>query len=497
MPILSDPSGRVWQGEDLNEEDPLKKFFLGINETYSFVSCLICGFALTSNFDDHLWRSHQTKILQEDVELIREKLSKYQVVKVPSVPPPVSGLLLQRGLSCSICPKETRHWTSTKKSMATHVSHAHPKSSPITEKAWAQRLTTGSPYFYVSFFFSSSIFSLFCFVFFFFFFFFSLLIIFVCLFVKVQPPPQDDRELFDDDQKPNVLGWIAQLNPQAAAVAVAAAAPAAAPNVDGIHDIPKFFVDTKLCVAPMGFTPARQKFLLAKSEEDQDTAILKVISTWWKAAHENVVADGFWRYGHLFHPLKLSSFQAFKLSSFQALKLSTCVSFFKMCHSHRDLQDLNAYEEGGQHGYFNVVEITAPYLRDLVRLVLFLVRMASDFHDDTEVEEDFVPAKLPEDIRNAATSLSLEPTIVKLQQLLQLLFLPLPTRHARDGHPTALFVHLSVRDADGTLKSVDYISHLSVHLLYSARLATFQQLRTDNPETEEERTTMLKSVKLT
>ena len=322
-----------------------------------------------------------------------------------------------------------------------------------------------------------------------FFSFFSLLIIFVCLFVKVQPPPQDDRELFDDDQKPNVLGWIAQLNPQAAAVAVAAAAPAAAPNVDGIHDIPKFFVDTKLCVAPMGFTPARQKFLLAKSEEDQDTAILKVISTWWKAAHENVVADGFWRYGHLFHPLKLSSFQA--------LKLSTCVSFFKMCHSHRDLQDLNAYEEGGQHGYFNVVEITAPYLRDLVRLVLFLVRMASDFHDDTEVEEDFVPAKLPEDIRNAATSLSLEPTIVKLQQLLQLLFLPLPTRHARDGHPTALFVHLSVRDADGTLKSVDYISHLSVHLLYSARLATFQQLRTDNPETEEERTTMLKSVKLT
>jgi len=187
------------------------------------------------------------------------------------------------------------------------------------------------------------------------------------------------------------------------------------------------------------------------------------------------------------------------------LPLSQCttnhlfLSFVSCCVlRHRDLQDLQAYEEEGQHGYFRQVEIATQkrYFKTFFRLVLFLTRMTEPL-DDGEQVEGFVAATLPEEILQAATVLRENHSQDNLHSLLTATFAPLEPTVPRNGHCVAHFVHLMIRSSDGIYLSIPAISQICVGLQHAIRLVCFEDLSRRRPATEDARTAILKMVKIT
>ena len=179
--------------------------------------------------------------------------------------------------------------------------------------------------------------------------------------------------------------------------------------------------------------------------------------------------------------------------------------FFLICCtitiSHRDLQDIKDYEEGGHYGYFRVVEVATQenYSTELSRFSLFLIRMATAPlapPQGTIVPANFVAAKLPETLQAEVVLFVAQPTWAKFQAILRVLFEPMPVSIPRDGHPLAWYVHLRLRSGEGEYKSIDEANQLTVRLVYAARLACFQQLTLTPPDTEEGRETLLTMTKL-
>ena len=156
------------------------------------------------------------------------------------------------------------------------------------------------------------------------------------------------------------------------------------------------------------------------------------------------------------------------------------------------MQDLQAYEEEGQHGYFRQVEIATQkrYFKTFFRLVLFLTRMTEPL-DDGEQVEGFVAATLPEEILQAATALKHNNSQDNLHSLLTAIFAPLEPTVPRNGHCVAHFVHLMIRSSDGIDLAIPAISQIYVGLQHVIKLVCFEELTRRRPATEEGRTAIL------
>jgi len=147
--LPNEASGKVWRGEDLQEEEVLIKHHLGINQTYGFISCLRkeCGTQLSrEKWRDHLARMHNDKVKAEEEIVINGMLAQCLVVAIPAGCGPVSGLKLHSGLKCNLC----NLFSTSKDALKNHFYKSHPEDQRASVSAWAQRLTATTAYFLVS-----------------------------------------------------------------------------------------------------------------------------------------------------------------------------------------------------------------------------------------------------------------------------------------------------------------------------------------------------------
>ena len=146
--LPNEASGKVWLGEDLQEEEVLIKHHLGINQTYGFISCLRkeCGTQLSrEKWRDHLARMHNDKVKAEEEIVINGMLAQCLVVAIPAGCGPVSGLKLHSGLKCNLC----NLFSTSKDALKNHFYKSHPEDQRASVSAWAQRLTATTAYFLV------------------------------------------------------------------------------------------------------------------------------------------------------------------------------------------------------------------------------------------------------------------------------------------------------------------------------------------------------------
>jgi len=145
------PSNTVWRGEDLIEDDTMKRLNVAINTTYGFICCTKsdCGFVLAADWHLHLPRSHETKVSNPHKEAVNEQLRALQGT-LPFPEPqgdivPVSGLLLHHGEICNLC----KTFLGTSNRARNHFSTFHNGQDKVTTPAWGQRRTLTTKFFAV------------------------------------------------------------------------------------------------------------------------------------------------------------------------------------------------------------------------------------------------------------------------------------------------------------------------------------------------------------
>jgi hypothetical protein len=166
--------------------------------------------------------------------------------------------------------------------------------------------------------------------------------------------------------------------------------------------------------------------------------------------------------------------------------------------SHRDLQQLMAYNSDQEFGYFSGAEEKTKevYLSTLVSLVLFLTRMTTAPPAEPDQPANFHPASLPQPVSDDANVLKANPTQTHVHNLLLRVFTPFNPAVPRNEHLVAWFVNLRVRRGQNDYLSLPSLSKLAKGLVYGIRLACFEQITRENPQTEETRTAIFDLVKL-
>jgi len=146
------PSNTVWRGEDLIEDDTMKRLNVAINTTYGFICCTKseCGFALAADWHLHLQRSHRNKVSDIDKQDVNEQLrAPRDTLPFPEqqdATAPVSGLLLYHGEICNLC----NTFLGSKSTLASHYSTFHHSGQDkVTTPAWGQRKTRTTKFFTV------------------------------------------------------------------------------------------------------------------------------------------------------------------------------------------------------------------------------------------------------------------------------------------------------------------------------------------------------------
>jgi len=149
--MITMPSHTVWRGEDLIEDNTMKKLNVAINSSYGLICCTRpdCGFALAADWHLHLQRSHQTKVDNRDKQDVNEQLRALQgTLPFPEQQDaiaPVSGLLLHHGEICDLC----KTFLGTTKTSSNHFSVHHRGQEKATTPAWGQRRTLTTKFFVV------------------------------------------------------------------------------------------------------------------------------------------------------------------------------------------------------------------------------------------------------------------------------------------------------------------------------------------------------------
>jgi hypothetical protein len=136
------------------------------------------------------------------------------------------------------------------------------------------------------------------------------------------------------------------------------------------------------------------------------------------------------------------------------------------CSLH-DLIALKAYQEDTYQGVFDPVgeKSCRDYARTTAKLLLYLLRL--QLHE---------PNLLHQDLRQAVQAFRGNPTVDRLHLLFCALFKPHGGQYGNNRHPTASFVRLNSKDSKGS-RSVTVVSHTLVHLMHTARLVTWKELR--------------------
>lgn len=122
-----------------------------------------------------------------------------------------------------------------------------------------------------------------------------------------------------------------------------------------------------------------------------------------------------------------------------------------------DLVQINTFSEESTHGVFHVAETNLVYFDTFVHFIIFLFRLR-DEHEPLQQHEFFT------------------------SQGILLLFLsvlkPFPIPRERFDHPVAWFVHImSTKSSYSDYPSLEYLSHLVVHLIYATRICVFKALK--------------------
>ena len=149
--MIPTPSNTVWRGEDLIEDDTMKRLNVAINTTYGFICCTKseCGFALAADWHLHLLRSHSNKVSDIDKQDVNEQLrAPGDTLPFPEQQDaiaPVSGLLLHHGEICDLC----KTFLGTAKTTSNHFSVHHRGQDKVTTPAWGQRKTLTTKFFAV------------------------------------------------------------------------------------------------------------------------------------------------------------------------------------------------------------------------------------------------------------------------------------------------------------------------------------------------------------
>jgi hypothetical protein len=136
------------------------------------------------------------------------------------------------------------------------------------------------------------------------------------------------------------------------------------------------------------------------------------------------------------------------------------------CSLH-DLIALKSYEGDGYQGVFDPVgdKSCKDYNKTTAKLLLFLLRLHA--HD---------PDLLYQDLRQSVHAFRGNPTPESVHLLFSALFKPHDGHYGKNRHPTAIFVRLHTKDSRGS-RSVSVVSHTLVHLMHTARLVTWKELR--------------------
>jgi hypothetical protein len=242
-------SGQIWRGEDLQDDEILRKYTLVLNKTYKRFACtsVQCGFFLTENWEDHVQRCCSVKVTTGDrnhLQVLWTGVPRdVAEFPPPANGPPVSGLVLLKGHKCNMCD----HHVAKLSSMATHYANVHKRTTPASTPAWIQRETARAQFFAVT--------------------------PPAQALLLQQPNPnqgalQAFRELFNKER--------------------------GQPAGGNIHDTPKVYVDMHLNTLPTGFSAARQQVLLEKAKDGEEP-VVEMVASYWRKVHHDIANNGFLR----------------------------------------------------------------------------------------------------------------------------------------------------------------------------------------------------------
>jgi len=271
--LPNEASGKVWLGEDLQEEEVLTKHHLGINQTYGFISCLRkeCGTQLSrEKWRDHLARMHNDKVKAEEEIVINGMFAQCLVVAIPAGCGPVSGLKLHSGLKCNLC----NLFSTSKDALKNHFYKSHPEDQRASVSAWAQRLTATTAYFLVGVVdtaLSTTAPR-------------SSLPVSFGLFLQVTAPPAPVGVVEEVPQENTKEQWMAMF-----------AKPAPQQPALQQHDIPLFFKNILMSTPPAGFSTPRQLYLLAE-RKDVEEPLEVICEAYWQKIYGDINGNWFLRF---------------------------------------------------------------------------------------------------------------------------------------------------------------------------------------------------------
>jgi len=142
--------------------------------------------------------------------------------------------------------------------------------------------------------------------------------------------------------------------------------------------------------------------------------------------------------------------------------------------------------DSDDHGHLAVVESKDVYLQTLTKYIIWIQRLSS------------MPDVPEQRHGQQVITYAANPTTDNLHLLLRALFAPFATSTERSSHSMAWFVRITSRREGGSFVSLAELRHRLVHLVYSMRLMTFNELSL-NPQiayTSVERNHILASVRM-